>query len=815
TSYREVVTLLDPLDFGHFLNEKREHFCGREWVFAEIDAWRSRDGERALLITGDPGAGKSALVAELVYRNPGGQVAAYHCCQADVPLHLAPGPFVRSIAAMLATQIPAYADAIERGRARDVLASADADPESAFELGVIEPLAAMPAPPGPARYVLVDSLDEALARTRDGTTTIVDLLSSRIERLPGWLRVVATTRRDDNVLDRFRGVRTQWVEAHDPRNREDVEAYIATRLASGDLAKVLNDQDAVAGEVGASLCALSDGSFLYAKQALAGIASGTLRCDEVSRQPPGLAKLFHDFFSRTFPADAAYAPTRELLSIVLAAHGGLTAGQLAAAAGVTPAALKALLTPLSAYLSDADGRVTLFHKSLGEWLTEPDVGSARFLVDRATGEAQLLAYCRRWADLDDDYPLRELPRHLAGAGDLDGLRSVLQDTVFAERRRHAGVRPSADVEDHRLLAAALLARGREEDVVSLSVTADAHRRDGVAAALRDAPPRLDATVRRVVRRLLDVVDGRDGDAAEVLNCRLMAVSVAAARGYRAELDAASQDPSPAVRAALVPHLYRYWRGCDDGEDRWRLLEDLGRHFTSRLGVPRQEMVEVIGGLALAVAAGEFDDDATMQRLAGYCRDLVARTSRSPLAKAAGRRLVLRVAVAALAKVMGDQPDYQPLNLRELKQSIPATPAARDAGLTIVETLEHPELGSAPIVDALVGCGLPFDAALMLVAERALVFHGSIDPEGVISAVEDLYGRGPSWFGPSCLYVASKVLETVAVARTDPSWLERYAAMTSDFVRATRATLVTEVATYEISPPLAGIELVFERHRPSG
>ena len=57
--------------------------CGRQWLFDAIEAWRTDPNRpRALLITGDPGIGKSAIVAQLVHLNPGGQVLAYHCCRA-------------------------------------------------------------------------------------------------------------------------------------------------------------------------------------------------------------------------------------------------------------------------------------------------------------------------------------------------------------------------------------------------------------------------------------------------------------------------------------------------------------------------------------------------------------------------------------------------------------------------------------------------------------------------------------------------------------------------------------------------------------
>src|SRR5262249_10747224 len=59
-----------PFDFTAYLESKRRHFVGREWLFDEIEHWRQRRRERALLVVGDPGIGKSALVAELVHRNP-------------------------------------------------------------------------------------------------------------------------------------------------------------------------------------------------------------------------------------------------------------------------------------------------------------------------------------------------------------------------------------------------------------------------------------------------------------------------------------------------------------------------------------------------------------------------------------------------------------------------------------------------------------------------------------------------------------------------------------------------------------------------
>jgi TIR domain len=129
-----------PWDFEPFLHEKRKDFVGREWLFAEIEGWQVRGAQPALLITGEPGIGKSAIVAALVHENPGGQVLAYHCCQAGTPATLHPAGFVRNLAAMLSGRLDDYAAMLEDPAIVKVLEEADEDPASAFEAAILAPL---------------------------------------------------------------------------------------------------------------------------------------------------------------------------------------------------------------------------------------------------------------------------------------------------------------------------------------------------------------------------------------------------------------------------------------------------------------------------------------------------------------------------------------------------------------------------------------------------------------------------------------------------------------------------------------------------
>ncbi|HKI35193.1 MAG TPA: TIR domain-containing protein [Gemmataceae bacterium] len=102
--YRAGHDWLDPLSFDAAL-EKRQGFVGRRWLFDWIEDWASNRHERAAVIYGPPGVGKTAALAELAVRNPGGRVLACHFCDAGNPDKRDPARFVQTLAFQLAGQL--------------------------------------------------------------------------------------------------------------------------------------------------------------------------------------------------------------------------------------------------------------------------------------------------------------------------------------------------------------------------------------------------------------------------------------------------------------------------------------------------------------------------------------------------------------------------------------------------------------------------------------------------------------------------------------------------------------------------------------
>lgn len=239
----------EPWSFEAFLASRRRHFTGREWLFDEIATWVAEGPGNARLLTGLPGSGKSAVFAEIVAGRCG-PVLAHHCCIADSPATLDPVRFVRSLAAMLAANLPEFADRVSASgelASRLTDAAVAGDPASAFEYGLLEPLLSLPPPLEP-QLLLVDALDEALTTT--SPLTIPDLLGPRLGRFPSWLRLLATSRPLLDVRAKLGWQPEFEIDQHQAENTDDLRRLVRTRLAGGRLDQRVAEDGRRPDEVG-------------------------------------------------------------------------------------------------------------------------------------------------------------------------------------------------------------------------------------------------------------------------------------------------------------------------------------------------------------------------------------------------------------------------------------------------------------------------------------------------------------------------------------------------------------------------------------
>jgi WD40 repeat protein len=438
--------LPQPWDFTPFILEKRKHFVGREWLFQKIDRWRVTSPQSVLLIVGEPGIGKSAIVAALVHENPEGQVLAYHCCRADTPATLEPARFVRSIAAMVSARLEGFSVMLDDPVIKEALDRADTDPASAFEAAILSPLHEAPRPDGNRRYLLIDALDEAL--THPKRPTIVEVLAARIKQLPSWVGIVATTRGESDVLRRLGGLPAHILEAEDPKNQDDVRAFIQRRLSESSLRAKAVASGKTLEELATGLLRSSAYNFLFVTTALDAVELGQLRLDEIERLPPDLSSLYEVFFDRLFlETGVSFQPTCQVLEVVAAARESLTRKQIAAVTGLdAEKELPPLLGRLAAFLPVREGHYSLFHRSLFEWLTGWDAQQDQsfagpYHVSLQDGLKRLVDW--GWAEYKHGvqnaslYCLRHLVAHLHEADRNDQARTVLLDFHWLQAKLEA------------------------------------------------------------------------------------------------------------------------------------------------------------------------------------------------------------------------------------------------------------------------------------------------------------------------------------------------------------------------------------------
>jgi hypothetical protein len=184
----------DLLDFRGLIDDKTTGFVGREWLFAALDAALAELPSGYLVVEGEPGIGKTALIAQLAKSR--GWV--HHFVSAT-----APRPYFPNLCAQLV---------LRYGLAHDRIPAADAETLGALLEEAVEAAGDEPV------VILLDALDEAGGDLRLPT------------QLPRGAFVIATW--PEPATDLL-GAPLQVIalRADDPLNLEDLQAYVRAQGA--------------------------------------------------------------------------------------------------------------------------------------------------------------------------------------------------------------------------------------------------------------------------------------------------------------------------------------------------------------------------------------------------------------------------------------------------------------------------------------------------------------------------------------------------------------------------------------------------------
>ncbi len=436
--------------------QRAAQFIGRKAALERIDDWlaKSAGSEPWLLLTGDPGTGKSALLAWLAGAGPAPldagtaslrsrireAIDVVHFCDAEggrAAISLDPFQFAQQMVQQLSKRFPDYAQRflnslrinlnihMSTGQAETVIGPRFGDihgqPPAALFNCVLGPLAEGGLQnAGKPVVILVDALDEAtLWRDEPKITELLASVGAGV--CDSGVRFLLSSRPVTEVIDSF-PKEAQWDLIRDGGDDAgDVSFYAKRRFVAMGHA----DATALAQKIDTA----SRGNFLYAKcvldffqqrpQELANGAEPDL--------PAGLDGMYSMFLQREYGAggdsEVWMRQARPLLGTIGVAMEKLTDQQLRwilepkpdpLGPGLVEKALPRCLQYLDGDLPG--GPFGIYHQSFREFLFERKHGgkfaTQEWVWHGFVAKRFSSAYADDWTRCQDPYGLRHVPTHL-------------------------------------------------------------------------------------------------------------------------------------------------------------------------------------------------------------------------------------------------------------------------------------------------------------------------------------------------------------------------------------------------------------------
>ncbi|MEP7009986.1 MAG: CHAT domain-containing protein [Acidobacteriota bacterium] len=346
-------------DFRGLIAEKTRDFAGRRWLFDRIDAFAEKSESGYFLLRGDPGIGKTAVVAKLAQAR--GYPRYFNQRQSG---NQTPGQFLRSLCTQL---IAAY------GLARSL--PPEGGDSGQFLMSILDQVSGRLAP-GERAFFLVDALDEADTGAQSGGSNLLYLPPI----LPAGVFALVTARRGEIPL-RAERIETDEIVASSLENRADVTEYLERAAERPGIAAYRERRGLSIERFVADLAEKSEGNFMYLRYVLPEIEAAEARGGgSLDELPQGLANYYDNLWRRMKTADEAtwYGERLPVLAALSAAREPLPFEWIGALAGVSDRhRVRRVLDDWAPFLSvvrspEGGKRYRLYHASFHDFIAGKD-----------------------------------------------------------------------------------------------------------------------------------------------------------------------------------------------------------------------------------------------------------------------------------------------------------------------------------------------------------------------------------------------------------------------------------------------------------
>ncbi|NEO77663.1 ATP-binding protein [Moorena sp. SIO4G3] len=257
--------------FQALIEDKTKNFIGREFIFAAInDYLKDKDFPSGyILIKGEPGIGKSSIIAQLVKQ----QGYAHHFNIAPAGINSS-RTFLENICKQLIIKYDlGYSSLPDK-----------ATENSLFLLDILREIADQETPV----IILIDALDEAEENSRSNANRLY-----LPPDLPDGVFFIITTRTEDDIHLNVNNSKDIYLEDDDPRNLNDVRLYITNYVKNHKFSMLprIEEWGVQEQQFIEAITERSEGNFMYIVYVLQDIKYGNINVktvDSIHKLPKGL-----------------------------------------------------------------------------------------------------------------------------------------------------------------------------------------------------------------------------------------------------------------------------------------------------------------------------------------------------------------------------------------------------------------------------------------------------------------------------------------------------------------------------------------------
>ncbi|XP_046858222.1 uncharacterized protein LOC124451659 [Xenia sp. Carnegie-2017] len=398
---------LGKCKFDGFIKDLNKKYLEdtRQWLFEKLDTWfnnESEDASNVMILIAGPGFGKSVFAAELCRRySEKKKLAACHFCRYNRSDERNPRMLIESLASSMCDTISDFKSKLNEELERKHSYESVTD---AFRVLLNNPLHSFED--HKPMLLVIDALDESQV---DGKSELLELIAEEFDRLPKWIKIFITSRAELPVKKELKEMNPLEITTNprDENNEEDLHKYLKHQLNDRVPRNPFFPQD----EVLQLLVKKCEGSFLYAYYAQLSFNKKNieLTCENIRQLvPSGLSGVYTKQFKRVKELLTKESPRNSVISettfmrfleLLAACREFLPLTLLFSYLGISGdikfEVRSKIIELLSQILPVYDDFLTVYHKSLIDWLKSDGYEQHEFTVDPKNGHKFLWHACEK------------------------------------------------------------------------------------------------------------------------------------------------------------------------------------------------------------------------------------------------------------------------------------------------------------------------------------------------------------------------------------------------------------------------------------